>query len=75
MHAFALRPVLGALFFLLVSASVLAKQQELPEITEDGLHRVPDSRMAIVYAKPGANLSGYQSIQLLDAYVAFRKNW
>jgi hypothetical protein len=55
MHAFALRPVLGALFFLLVSAPALAKQQELPEITEDGLHRVPDSRMASACENPARN--------------------
>jgi hypothetical protein len=60
---------------LLVSAPAWAKKQELPEVTEDGLHRVHDSRAAIVYAKPGADLSGYRQIQLLDAYVAFRKNW
>ena len=75
MQSFALRTLLCALFLLMVCAPALAKQQELPEVTEDGLHRVPDSRMAIVYAKPGADLSGYQSIQLLDAYVAFKKNW
>ena len=49
---------------LLVSAPLLAKKQELPEITEDGLHLVPDSRMAIVYAEPGADLAQYQRIQL-----------
>ena len=41
----------------------------------DGLHLVPDSKLAIVYAKPGADLSPYNRIQLLDAYVAFKKNW
>ena len=75
MNSFALRPMLCALTLLLVSVPALAKKQELPEVTEDGLHRVPDSRMAIVYAKPGADLSGYESVQLLEAYVAFRKNW
>jgi hypothetical protein len=75
MNSFALRPMLCALTLLLVAVPALAKKQELPEVTEDGLHRVPDSRMAIVYAKPGADLSGYESVQLLEAYVAFRKNW
>lgn len=61
---------------LLVSAiSAVAQGRELPEVTEDGLHRVPDSKMAIVYAEPEADLSGYQKVQLLDAYVAFKKNW
>jgi hypothetical protein len=75
MPSFTLRTVLCALTLLLVAAPALAKKQELPEVTEDGLHRVPDSRMAIVYAKPGADLSGYENVQLLEAYVAFRKNW
>jgi hypothetical protein len=47
----------------------------LPAVTEDGLHRVPDSKLAVVYAEPGADLAQYQRIQLLDAYVAFKKNW
>ena len=62
-------------FSLLAAPPTLAKKQELPEVTEDGLHRVPDSRMAIVYAEPGADLAQYQRIQLLPAYVAFKKNW
>jgi hypothetical protein len=75
MNPVAFRSVLCALSLLLAAAPALAKKEELPEVTEDGLHRVPDSRMAIVYAKPGADLSGYESVQLLEAYVAFRKNW
>jgi hypothetical protein len=31
--------------------------------------------MAIVYAEPGSSLAGYDSVQILDAYVAFKKNW
>jgi len=64
-----------ASLILLFAVPALAKKEELPEVTEDGLHRLHDSRAAIVYAKPGANLSGYRQVQLLDAYVAFRKNW
>lgn len=60
---------------LMSSAALAAKKQELPEITEDGLHRVHNSRMALVYAEPGADLQGYAKVQLLDTYVAFRKNW
>jgi hypothetical protein len=58
-----------------IAASAVAKEQELPDVNEDGLHRVPDSNMAIVYADPQADLSGYQKVQLLEAYVAFKKNW
>jgi len=69
------RNILFALVFALAAASAVAKDEELPEVTEDGLHRVPDSKMAIVYADPEADLSGYSKVQLLDTYVAFKKNW
>jgi len=58
-----------------VAGTAFAKKEELPEVTEDGLHRVPDSKLAIVYAEPGADLSEYKRIKLMDAYVAFKKNW
>jgi len=53
----------------------LSAKEELPEVTEDGLQRVHDSKMAVVYAQPGANLAGYTGVILLDAQVAFKKNW
>jgi hypothetical protein len=62
-------------FLLAITAGVSAKTQELPEVTEDGLHRVPDSKMAIVYAEPGADLKQYKKVKLMDSYVAFKKNW
>lgn len=70
-----IRLLLLALAFLAVTVSAAAKEQEFPEVNEDGLHLIPDSKMAIVYADPQADLSAYQKIQLLDAYVAFKKNW
>jgi hypothetical protein len=45
-----------AVFSLFATSGVFAKKQELPEVTVDGLHRVPDSKLAIVYAEPGADL-------------------
>ena len=66
---------LGAFLLATVTALAFAKEPALPDITEDGLHRVPDSKMAVVFADPEADLSGYGKVQLLDAYVAFKKNW
>lgn len=60
---------------LIATGLAFAKQSELPDVTEEGLHRVPDSKLALVYAAPGADLKTYQRVKLLDAYVAFRKNW
>lgn len=61
---------------LMSAGTALAKKkQPLPQITEDGLHLVPDSKLAIVYAEPGADLVPYTRVKLLDAFVSFKKNW
>jgi hypothetical protein len=46
-----------------------------PEVTHDGLQLVPDTKLALVYIRPGADFSIYKRIALLDCGVAFRKNW
>ena len=67
--------ILSALLSLTVTALHAKKKQELPEVTADGLHRVPDSKLAIVYAEPGADLGPYNRVSILQAHVAFKKNW
>lgn len=66
---------LALVSLLLTTGSLYAKDNELPEVTVDGLHHVSDSELAIVYAKPGADFSEYNRVYLADAYVAFKKNW
>lgn len=58
-----------------VAGNAFAQQTELPQVTVEGLHLVPDSKLAIVYADPEADLAPYNEIQLLETYVAFKKNW
>lgn len=60
---------------LALPASLAAQSDDIPQVTKDGLVLVPDSNLALVYAEPGASLAGYKRVQLLDAYVAFKKNW
>jgi hypothetical protein len=55
--------------------SMSANAENLPDVTEDGLHRVKDSKMAIVYVEPGADLAGYKRVMLTTPEVAFKKNW
>jgi len=62
------------LMFALAAATAAAKQ-DLPAVSHDGLHLVPDTKAAAVYMKPGADLGQFDKIALLDTYVAFRKNW
>lgn len=61
--------------FIAGTTTAQAKEQELPPITEDGLHLIPDTKMAIVYADPAADLGPYNRVMLMEAYVAFKKNW
>jgi len=55
----------------------LAKDKnEIPEYTVEGLKLIPDTKdIALVWAEPGANLSQYERVFLVEPYVAFKKNW
>ena len=74
-----LKPVLVISVLLALSLTIsfpaVAKKEAPPEVTEDGLHLVKDSNLALVYAVPGADLNGYQRIWLVEPYIAFKKNW
>jgi len=62
----------------LVSPDAFAKKRpKLPDVTTDGLVRVvkPKSKATAVYMLPGADLSGYDKIILLEPGIAFQKNW
>ena len=43
--------------------------------THDGLELVPDSGVMAAWLKPEADFSVYQRVMILEATVAFRKNW
>jgi hypothetical protein len=60
---------------LVISFPALAKKEDPPEVTEEGLHLVKDSNLALVYAVPDADLSGYHRIWLVEPNIAFKKNW
>ena len=62
--------VLGLLYCL----PVPARGNTAPEIV-DGLHLIPNTRLGLVYADPEADLAVYNSLLLVDAQVAFKKNW
>ena len=59
---------------LFASLSASAQEKTAPLIV-DGLHLVPDTQLGLVYAEPGADLSVYDKLLLIDAQVAFKKNW
>ena len=61
-------------FGLLISSS-LGAADDIPQVTPDGLHLVPDTQLRVVYADPDANLGIYSKLLLIDPQVAFRKDW
>lgn len=70
----ALLAVITVLFSLSAGAPAWAKKN-LPEVNDEGMELVENSELATVYADPGADLGIYNRFILLDATVAFKKNW
>ena len=66
--------ILAVVFALATISPVMAKKS-LPAVNDEGMELVKDSKLATVYADPGADLSIYNRIWLQDATVAFKKNW
>ncbi|MFC1701768.1 DUF3313 family protein [Pseudomonadota bacterium] len=60
---------------LAFSITAVAVEGDPPEVTVDGLQLVKDTKMALVYAKPGVDLSQYNRIYLTEPQIAFTKNW
>jgi hypothetical protein len=67
--------VMIALLLSIATVSTAWAKKNLPEVNDEGMELVKNSDLAIVYADPGADLSIYNRVMLLDASVAFKKNW
>ena len=63
------------LLFSMVAVSPVWAKKDLPAVNDEGMELIKDTDLATVYADPGANLSIYNRVMLLDATVAFKKNW
>ena len=66
--------LLVSLLFL-VASTVAWGKADFPPVSHDGLHLMPDTQLRAVYMKPGADLSQYDKIALLDTFVSFAKHW
>ena len=66
---------LGLLVYLLTSSSLFAAAIELPEENTEGLQRISDTGLAVVYVKPGVDMNRYSRIYLEDTSVSFKENW
>lgn len=73
------KPLISSFLLLMFFASFSATANEankIPEYTVEGLKLVPNTKnMALVWAEPGAELSKYDRVYLVEPYVAFKKNW
>ncbi len=75
-----LKSIVVSLIFALVAACATGTAGTTgttgyPPVSPEGLRLMPDTKLAAVYMKPGADLSQYDKIALLDTYVSFAKNW
>jgi len=62
-------------FALTAHQDLQAADDDIPDVTHDGLQRVIDSKAAIAYVKPDVDFSRYDRFMILDCYVAFKKDW
>jgi hypothetical protein len=61
---------------LLAPLGAFAKKKEMPEISEDGLHKVQKPKdVDAAYTRPGVDFSVYNTVKVLEPYIAFRKDW
>ncbi len=75
MNKFKLLGLVAAAALLVAVGSFTVQSTDAPAVSFDGLHLVPDSKLAIAYVNPEADFSIYSEFMMLDAYVAFKKNW
>jgi hypothetical protein len=59
----------------LALANVAAAKDDYPDQTTDGLKRMESKNVDAMYWQDGATLDGYNKVLVMDAEVAFRKDW
>ena len=60
---------------LVAIASFQVQSEDPPAVSFDGLYLEPNKEVAAFYVKPDTDFSVYKRVIMLDAYVAFKKNW
>jgi len=74
MQSDSLGKMMLAVLIAAFSATALAKEK-LPQTTKDGLVLQQHTELGAVYTRPGSSLAAYDKVNILECYVAFRKNW
>jgi hypothetical protein len=60
---------------LALFTTVSYAESSLPQVSHDGMQLQKGTKMRAVYMMPGADLSEFSEVALLEAYVAFKKHW
>lgn len=64
--------LIGCLCF---GTPAFAKKDQPAEKSHDGLVLIEDTKADMVYMRPGADLSIYNKIMLMEPHISFKKNW
>jgi hypothetical protein len=67
--------ILFCLVLACVPVAVLRAGEPLPGTSQDGLELRKQTKQRVVYVKPGAMVSQYESVSILDPYIEFSKTW
>jgi hypothetical protein len=59
----------------LLSGVAVAKKEELPAVSHDGLELRKGKVADVVYVRPGVDFSRYKRFAILECPVAFSKDW
>lgn len=59
----------------LVSGLAVAKKDDLPAVSHDGLELREGKVAEVLYVRPGVDFSGYKRFAILECPVAFSKDW
>jgi len=59
----------------LLAGVAMAKKEELPAVSHDGLELRKGKVADVVYVRPGVDFSGYKRFAILECPVAFSKDW
>lgn len=58
-----------------VPVAVLLAGEPAPQVSKDGLELRKQTKQRVVYVKPGATVTQYHSVAILDPYIEFSKSW
>jgi hypothetical protein len=58
-----------------MSGVAVAKKDELPAVSHDGLELRKGKVAEVLYVRPGVDFSGYKRFAILEVPVAFSKDW